>query len=299
MNYIKQINAFWNWRKYNDDISHSAADLYFAILHCANEAGWKTQVNIPNSTLMSTSQIGNKSVLSSLRNNLVQKGLIKYIPGKKGKAPGYIIVTLYSTNSATNHSANQVTDVEIGTNTGSAQNTHKDTDSDTGMAQDTYLHTYPNTYTETNSATNQRTIYKHKQKQNENNITAAVTDDNTVKIFERYENLTGKPMSETAMKDIDSFISDGVSHDLILSVMDYAVDADKGNWNYMRGTLEGLLAEGVKTVEAWKRQQAEYKQRNQNGSVKAQKSKFNNYEDTNKIDYAALEEKLLDMMLEW
>ncbi|MEG2381184.1 MAG: hypothetical protein RSB38_05765 [Oscillospiraceae bacterium] len=27
------------------------------------------------------------------------------------------------------------------------------------------------------------------------------------------------------------------------------------------------------------------------------KSKFNNYEDTNKMDYAAIEEKLLDMQL--
>lgn len=284
MNYIKQINAFWNWRKYNDEISHSAADLYFAILHCANEAGWKTQVNIPNFTLMATAQIGNKSVLSSLRNQLVQRGLIKYIPGKKGKAPGYIIVTLYNTNSDTNSDTNQNTDIDIDTNI--------------GMAQNTYIHTYPNTYTETNIETNQRTIYKHKQKQNENKTTAVAEEDNTVKIFEQYENLTGKTMSKTATEEIDSFISDGISHELILAVMDYAVDGGKGNWNYMRGTLDGLLAEGIKTVDAWKRQQSEYKQRKQNGTAQVKKSKFNNYKETNKTDYTALEDKLLDMMLE-
>ena len=31
---------------------------------------------------------------------------------------------------------------------------------------------------------------------------------------------------------------------------------------------------------------------------KVQKSKFNNYVDTNETDYAAMEEQMLDMMLE-
>lgn len=38
------------------------------------------------------------------------------------------------------------------------------------------------------------------------------------------------------------------------------------------------------------------KKAEQNSNV--QKSKFNNYNDTNKTDYDALEEKLLDMMLD-
>ena len=50
MKYITQINAYWNWVKLND-LSSRAGYLYFAILDCANTAGWKGEFNAPNSTL--------------------------------------------------------------------------------------------------------------------------------------------------------------------------------------------------------------------------------------------------------
>lgn len=284
MNYIKQINAFWKWRKYNNDISHSAADLYFAILNCANEAGWKKQVNIPNSTLMATAQIGNKSVLASLRNILAQKGLIKYISGKKGKAPGYIVVTLYDA------------DTNLGYDIGSAQNTDIKTDSDIGSAQDTDLHNYKATDKAANQNTNQRTIYK--QKQNENKTTAVTATDYDMSEFsDCYKNLTGNSLTQTAVSDIAGFIDKGVGRDLILAVMDYAADLGKKNWGYMRATLEGLLSEGIKTVEAWRKQQAEYKRKKQGGTQQTQKTKFNNFENSEKIDYDALQAKLVDMFM--
>lgn len=87
MNYIKQLNAFWNWRKFQADISHAESDLYFALLHCANGSGWKTRLALPNSTLIATANLSDASQLAKLRNKLVQKGLIEYIPGKKGNRP--------------------------------------------------------------------------------------------------------------------------------------------------------------------------------------------------------------------
>lgn len=96
MNYIKQLNAFWNWRKFQAEISHSESDLYFALLHCANGSGWKTRLALPNSTLIATANLSDASQLAKLRNKLVQKGLIEYIPGKKGKSPEYILMKLYN-----------------------------------------------------------------------------------------------------------------------------------------------------------------------------------------------------------
>ncbi len=278
MNYIKQINAFWNWRKYNDDISHSAADLYFAILHCANESGWKTQVDIPNSTLMATAQIVNKSVLSTLRNKLVQKGLIKYIPGKKNKAPKYIVVTLYSTDFDTK----QATDVNIDTDIGSAQNTN--------------LHTYPNTNPHTNSKTNQRTIYKQKQKQNKTILSS--DDDKVAAVVECYKKSgickgTPAPLFRDIIK---SYIYDGVEPDMICEAINDAAKSGAHSWRYVESILINKTNAGIKTLEGYKNSEKEFRKRS--GRDKStQRSAFNNYEDTNKIDYDELEKQILDNSL--
>lgn len=99
MNYLRQINGFWNWRKLNT-LSHSQVDLYFAILDCANTAMWRETFGVPNSTLMNLCQLS-KSQLSKDRNKLAQLNLIGYVPGKKGKMGTYNIVPLYETNRDT------------------------------------------------------------------------------------------------------------------------------------------------------------------------------------------------------
>lgn len=88
INYISQINGFWTWRMFNE-ISHSAADLYFAILNCANKSGWKTDLHIPNSTLCFLSGIPTVSMLAKLRAVLINNGLIEFTPGRPGRAGTY------------------------------------------------------------------------------------------------------------------------------------------------------------------------------------------------------------------
>ena len=89
-----------------------------------------------------------------------------------------------------------------------------------------------------------QTIYKDKQKEKEN--INDVAGEKAARIFEQYEKLTGKTVSRTMQQEVDSFLSEGMESELILAVIDYALDADKGNWNYMRGTLNNLLCEGIK-----------------------------------------------------
>ena len=104
MQYISQLNGFWNWRRLNE-ITHAQADLYFAILNCGNACGWKTEFNVPNSTIIGMCQIST-SELAKHRNSLIQKGLIRYKNGKKGTAGIYTIVPLYDNNSAINQASN-------------------------------------------------------------------------------------------------------------------------------------------------------------------------------------------------
>lgn len=94
VSYINQINGFWNWRKLNH-LSHAAADLYYAVLDCANTSGWKESFTIPNSTLQRLCEIGSPNELNKQRNILVQSGLITYQKGRKGQAGTYTLIPLY------------------------------------------------------------------------------------------------------------------------------------------------------------------------------------------------------------
>ena len=104
MKYINQINAYWNWVKLND-LPSRAGYLYFAILDCANTAGWKGEFNTPNSTLQAMAGL-DKNGLVRCRNALVQAGLIKYQQGKRGASGTYSIIPLYDTNNDTNNDTN-------------------------------------------------------------------------------------------------------------------------------------------------------------------------------------------------
>lgn len=133
-------------------------------------------------------------------------------------------------------------------------------------------------------------------KVNKSKVNDSNTTGKTAVIFKRYESMTGRSVTPTMISDIDSFIAEGTEVDLILAVIDYAVDAGKGNWNYMRGTVNHLLGEGVRSLKAYKTKQAGRSAMKKNTS-NSQRSKFNNYEDTNKTDYEKLEAELLEQML--
>ena len=97
MNYIKQLNGFWNWAMLKS-VSQSEISLYLAILHCANISNWEPNLSLPNSALLSYSKISSVTQLSRVRNRLIQDGLISYQKGKKGTAGIYIINKLYTEN---------------------------------------------------------------------------------------------------------------------------------------------------------------------------------------------------------
>ncbi len=111
MQYISQINAFWNWRRLNE-ISHAQVDLYFTILNCGNSCGWKTEFNIPNSTIIGMCQIS-ASELAKHRNALIQKGLIRYRKGNKKNAGSYSITPLYDSNLDINLDINPDINLDI------------------------------------------------------------------------------------------------------------------------------------------------------------------------------------------
>lgn len=135
----------------------------------------------------------------------------------------------------------------------------------------------------------------HKAKESKvNKSKVKKSSDAAAGIFERYEKMTGLTVSRTMMTDVDSFISGGTEPELICAVIDYAVDSGKGNWNYIRGTLNGISREGVKTKAEYERRRAARKNKTAAPSAKS----FNNVSARGGNDYSAIEDKIIDMMME-
>ncbi len=112
-----------------------------------------------------------------------------------------------------------------------------------------------------------------------------------------------RALTQTEKKYITSWSQMQLDSELIELAYDRTVaNTGKLSCGYMNKILVSWQEEGLTTTDAVKRSDELFnikngksdKDKNQN----TQKSKFNNYEDTNKIDYDELEEKLLDMMLD-
>ena len=94
MNYILQLNAFWEWADVNY-LSPNEIALYLKLLGIANKTGWKQRFPVPNGVL----SMFNKTTLVRTREKLAERGLITYIKGKKGQAPLYGIAKLYGNDA--------------------------------------------------------------------------------------------------------------------------------------------------------------------------------------------------------
>ena len=94
MKYMKQLNEFWRIQTL-EPISSNAKLLYLALLNINNMGNWEKEFRVNNDFLVLLSGL-NISALQRARNELEQKGYIKYKKGKKNQgAPTYSIIKLY------------------------------------------------------------------------------------------------------------------------------------------------------------------------------------------------------------
>ena len=88
MNYIAQINAFWDSATTNP-LSTGQVSLYFALLHVCNRSNWIEWFAAPNQVLSVLTGLSRSGILKE-RNELKQRGLIDF-QEKATKATKYKI----------------------------------------------------------------------------------------------------------------------------------------------------------------------------------------------------------------
>lgn len=112
MNYIKEINAFYDQLEWNP-LSASAVTLWHALMHINNKTRWMEEFTVAAKVLMLKSGL-TESSFKRARTELKAKGYIDYKPSKNtNQAPTYKILskldlqTDHATNQDTNQQSNQ------------------------------------------------------------------------------------------------------------------------------------------------------------------------------------------------
>lgn len=120
------------------------------------------------------------------------------------------------------------------------------------------------------------------------------------KALYKYEQLIGL-VTPAVVEGIDFAVGEGMVPELIIRIIEYACEQGKRNWQYINACILGNLKENILTLDAYNRHQAERAERSTNNKASeriVKRSKFNNYEDSNKKDYSKMQEEILKGFME-
>lgn len=219
MNYIAQINAFWDSATTNP-LSTGQVSLYFALLHVCNRSNWTEWFAAPNQVLSVLTGLSRSGILKA-RNELKQRGLIDF-QEKATKATKYKVTMANSKQVST----------QIGVQDGMQ----------IGVQDGTQI---------------SDTLYKHKHKQNEKSSTDVLPEktdafsDQITTIRELYNSVCGSyprlvKMPEARKKAIRARLRAGYTVEDFQKLFEMAEASDflkgKNNRNWS-ATFDWLVAD--------------------------------------------------------
>lgn len=98
MNYIKELNAFYDWLEINL-LSTSAIALWHGLMHINNKAGWAEEFTVAASVLCIKTGLSDRTIRNA-RNELKQKGRIDWKTRKGNQSAVYKMISLFDDVSA-------------------------------------------------------------------------------------------------------------------------------------------------------------------------------------------------------
>lgn len=99
MNYIKELNAFYDWLEINS-LSTSEIALWHALMHINNKSGWTEEFTVATSVLCVKTGLADRTIRDA-RNKLKQKGRIDFRSRKGNKSAIYKMISLVERLPAT------------------------------------------------------------------------------------------------------------------------------------------------------------------------------------------------------
>ena len=237
MNYIKELNAFYDWLETNS-LSTSAIALWHALMHVNNKAGWIEEFGVATSVLCTKTGLSDRTVRNA-RNELKQKGRIEWKSRRGNQSAVYKIIPLsksmsaiISGNASGKHSGN------------SDKNNLSETDADnlSGNASGNLSG---------NASGNTSALNKlNETKQNEDDD---VINDNDPFVY--YSKNIG-PMLPYIADLIKQYQKD-LPNELITEAFKIAVRNNARSMRYAEKIMISWLDKGIKTIDAYKLHEAE------------------------------------------
>ena len=261
MNYIAQINAFWDSATTNP-LSTGQVSLYFALLHVCNRSNWTEWFAAPNQVLSVLTGLSRSGILKA-RNELKQRGLIDF-QEKATKATRYKITIANSTQVSTQIGVQVSTQIGV-----------------------------------QNSAQISDTLYKHKQKHKLNKKSTADAvqeksapfEDQIIASRELYDSVCGsypRPvnLSEARKEELRARLSDGYTVKDFRKLFELAEASDFLKGENDRGwsaTFDWLIADAnmAKVLDG------NYENRSSAKNTKKPASRFSNFQER-QYDYDSM-----------
>jgi hypothetical protein len=142
MNYIRELNAFWEWALVERPSTGQVA-LYLALMSVDNKTGWQGSFTAPNIILQFMTGLSRQG-LDKARSGLITKGRIRYKKGHSNKAGTYEIIPFCDYQ-------------KVGTQQGDSQKVGTETpDSESYMSESRHIGRHTSRHTGS-------TLYKPKQ----------------------------------------------------------------------------------------------------------------------------------------
>lgn len=227
LDYFKQRRAFRKLKRDQIDISTGQNNLYRELLDYANdEYQLDNLFTLKNSALLDLTGLS-EAGLKKARNELVQLGLIEYVPGKRNKQkPKYKIINLYGTSWATR----KVQSSSTGNPTSSP--TSNPSSSSTGSSK-----------VLTNNLTNNSTSNSNNNQDDDNPF---------VSMINMYQTEIGilSPMAKQMVFEyVDDFKKGGATDQQCSEIIQYAIGIatsyNKHYWNYVSKILDDWLSHSL------------------------------------------------------
>ncbi|MED4936277.1 DnaD domain protein [Heyndrickxia coagulans] len=235
MNYIKELNAFYDWLEINE-LSPSAINLWYALMHINNKAGWAETFTVAESVLCVKTGLTDRT-LRKVRNELKQKGRIDFLSRKGGKAPIYKVISFF----ASENNSVQKESAEINSADGAG-------DSAEGRSK---------------GSTGGRSTL-NKQNETKQNETIPPAADRRVNYFDTYMLCFGGQPSALQIQEINYLIDiKGLTEEVVCIAFKKAAEVG-AKYSYARTILNSWADAGIKTASDVEREQKEFEQRQQN-----------------------------------
>lgn len=234
MNYIAELNAFYDWLLYNP-LPTGAIALWYALMSVNNKANWADEFTVANLVLQGMTGLSRQG-LDKARNLLIQKGLIQYKKGTSNQAGKYKMISFDRKKVGTV--------VDTAEKNKTAECKKVGTVVDTAGAQQLSQEGHSSS-----------TLFKqNKTKQNE-----TIDDDYVDDPIKFYVKHIGPllPM----VSDLINQYSIDLPDELLTEAMRIAVAHNKRSLKYIEKIWINWIDNGIKTFDDYKRAEAEWESR--------------------------------------